>query len=516
MMEVVVLHLSQLIERLEGGRLHIPMFPRSLVWEWDRKHELLRSVRDGIPMGSVMLWRTNDQRVSVRSSLAGHRLPSPPPDIPREYLIDGLQRLSTLYLALRGPGTENDDEISRVGYDLQADEFVEMEADSEVDGIIPLDVLGNAVTLLRAQRKWRGPEAEAWMNRSDELARAFREYQVHAVTLVSNDLELAIRTFKMINSQGVAMDEADMVHALTWSEGIDIRERIETLRAEHLAPHGWEGLDDETVLKVVKADAGIDLYDRTAEAVSRKVKEDPTRLDSAVQRLALTAKLLSEHGIRSWSLVPYGLQPVLIAAALDGVERTAALDSILGDWFWLTTYGEMFAGLSGHRIAHALAELRQAVQDGRVRWSGAKPFQLRGLPRTADFKSVRIKALAMRLASEQHTLGSENDPFEMLAAYGRQALASLLTPRHASRASCSSPANRFLCPPSELTALRRRILDGEIEPQLAAAHLIPPDAITAAQNEDWDGFVASRRKHIEAQERSFVDALRKQHGIGAG
>jgi hypothetical protein len=317
----------------------------------------------------------------------------------------------------------------------------------------------------------------------------------------------------MINSQGASMDEADMVHALAWSGGLDIRARIEALREEHLTPLGWKGVDDDTVLKVVKADAGIDLYDRTAEVVSRRVKDDPARLDSAVRRLAQAAELLGKRGVRAWSLVPYGLQPVLIAAALDGVERTEEIDDAIADWFLLTTYGEMFAGLSGYRIAHALTELRQTVRDGFVRWSGAKPLQLRGLPRTADFKSARIKAFAIRLAEMRQALEPTVDAFEMLAAYGRAALVGLLTPSRASRASCSSPANRFLCPPSGLAALRRTILDGEIGPALALGHLIPPEAIAAAEANDWDRFVSARRELIESQERAFVDGLRKKHGI---
>jgi hypothetical protein len=108
------------------------------------------------------------------------------------------------------------------------------------------------------------------------------------------------------------------------------------------------------------------------------------------------------------------------------------------------------------------------------------------------------------------------DPFEMLAAYGRQALVKLLTTRRASPASCSSPANRFLCPPHELAALRLRIFAGEIDSRLAAAHLIPPEAIQAANVGDWDRFVTSRRAYIEAEERVFVDALLTKHGIKTG
>ena len=532
--EVVVLHLAQLIDRFGDGRLHIPRFQRPLVWDWERKRELLRSVRDGVPIGSMMIWRTHNEQVPVQASLAGHRLPGPRPNIPREYLLDGLQRLSTLYVALRGPGkqsdTEDEDESSsRVGYDLRLSDFVEFE--DEAEGILPLDVLGSAVTLLKVQRVWTGPDADSWLERSDELARAFREYQVPVVTIVSNDVELATRTFKMINSQGAKMGEADMVHALAWTENLAVRERIEELRQEHLEVWGWGDIDNETILRVVKADASIDLYDRTAEALSQRIKDDPRHLDSAVERLAWTAKVFADLGICSWALVPYNFQAVFIANALNGVEPTKEVERSLGDWVWLTTYGEMFAGISGHRIAQALKELRETVRDGQLRWSGAKEFRLRPLPRKADFRSVRVKAFALRLAQAQAQAQAQTqtqaqaqiglpygdlDAFMLLAIHGREMFVKLLDARQTSRANSYSPANRFLCSPAQRLEWRRRILEADIDDALAAAHLIPPASIEAAKAGDWDRFVTERLAFIEAQERAFVDEICARHGITVG
>lgn len=518
--EVVVLHLAQLIDRLGEGRLHIPRFQRPLVWDWDKKRELLRSVRDGIPIGSMMIWRTHDEQVPVQTSLVGHRLPEPRANIPREYLLDGLQRLSTLFIALRGPGAadneQDEDEVgARVGYDLRQADFVEL--DNDADGVLPLDVLGSAITLLKVQRKWQGPDAESWLEQSDELARAFREYQVPVVTIISNDIELATRTFKMINSQGAKMGEADMVHALAWNENLAVRERIHELKREHLDVYGWGDIDDETILRVIKADASIDLYDRTAQAVSQRIKNNPEHLDSAVKRLAGAAKIFNALGVRSWALVPYAFQAVFIAAALNEEHRVDGVEEPIRDWIWLTTYAEMFAGISGHRIAQALKELRETVRDGQLRWSGAKELRLRPLPRKASFSSVRIKALALRLAQAQKDLRpGDPDTFESLAAHGREMFVKLLDTRQASRASSSSPANRFLCLPARRQELRRRILEADIDNALAAAHLIPPTSISAAKAGDWDRFVTERLAFIEAQERAFVEEICARHGITAG
>lgn len=127
--EPIIQYLYQLIDAIAEGRLLIPRFQRPLVWEWDRQSELLRSVKDGIPMGAVMIWRTSKGTIEWQRELAGHELPQPDPELPREYLLDGLQRLSTLFAALRGPGMIDDDTdnvAGEIGYDLEERSFVMM------------------------------------------------------------------------------------------------------------------------------------------------------------------------------------------------------------------------------------------------------------------------------------------------------------------------------------------------------------------------------------------------------
>jgi hypothetical protein len=221
--EPVIQYLYQLIDAIHEGKLLIPRFQRPLVWDWDRQSELLRSVKDGIPMGAIMVWRTSKANVSWEQELAGHILPSPAEGQPREYLLDGLQRLSTLFAALRGFASAGDDEIRPpIGYDLEEQVFVEDAKDQPQ--VVPLHALPDSLRLLRFQRGLKGPRADKWIERSDELAKAFREYKVPVIPIASDEFDVAARTFNLINSQGVRMGEADMIHALTWTSTFELRD----------------------------------------------------------------------------------------------------------------------------------------------------------------------------------------------------------------------------------------------------------------------------------------------------
>jgi hypothetical protein len=517
----VVVYLYQLLDAIGAGRLLIPKFQRDLIWKWDRKSELLRSVQKGIPIGAVMLWRTTTERVGWRTELAGQELPPPPPGSPRDYLLDGYQRLGTLFAALRESENFDAPTSSGVGYDLDEEEFVEVFDPVADPQVVPLCTLGDTSALLRFQRALTGERADLWLKRADELARAFRECKIPAISIASDDFEVAVRTFNLLNSQGMRMGEADMIHALTWSPTFELRDQLEAQRSELLQPLGWGAIDFETVLKVVKAEADLGLYEEAVEQLSERLKTDHEALLRAFGDLALTAEMLRDHcGIHNWELVPYELQAVLLADAFR-VAGFRDVRALLADWFWLTTYGEMFAGLSGHRIALAIRDLRAAVEHGRLQWSGPSPFRVRPIPRSADFRGARVKAVALMLARhirevERSNFGSDLDlePFAMLSEHGRSAMFQLIPRRHLTRDSFSSVGNRFLCRPPHAVALRTRLLGGQLSPEERDAHVVTREAQEAGVAGQWDLFVSIRLREIATLEEAFVrDLLTRHPGI---
>lgn len=70
--EPTIQFLAQLIDAIAEGKILVPRFQRPLVWGWHRQSELLRSVKDGIPMGAIMVWQTSRDRMTARTELAGH------------------------------------------------------------------------------------------------------------------------------------------------------------------------------------------------------------------------------------------------------------------------------------------------------------------------------------------------------------------------------------------------------------------------------------------------------------
>lgn len=519
--------LSQLLEEIGGGHLQVPRFQRPLVWDWERRRELLRSIRDGIPIGAIMVWRTTGAAIECYTRLGPHRLTPAPRDSTKQYLLDGVQRLSTLYGALRvgnqQPANDGDfddtldseDQYDArdfdVFYDLDIKDFVTKDDDNLdlTHTIMPLTIVFDSVALLRFQRSIDGQGAEAAIASSDEIARAFRDYKVPIIPITTDDLDMATRTFQRINSQGAQMSETHMVHALTWSSQFDLRRQIAEIRQSVLATRGWADLDDDPILKACKASLELDIYRTNAPELSSELRRRPEVLEGVGLSLGKVADFLwSSCGVRTPDLVPYTLQIVLLAEAFRlQPNPDSTLRRMLVAWFWMTTYGELFTGMSGDRAQLAIADMRMTVLAGQPTWTWNRPFVERPLRATFDFRTARAKALAFRLAQRQDELLGDSKGTRILAESGRRSVVQVLPWARERRDVFASPANRFLLHPTEAAPFRDELLDGSLSPEACEAHFISAHSLASLRVRDFHAFIATRMESLRAYEVRFIRPL---------
>lgn len=98
----------QLVNEIDSGETVLPAIQRDFVWDTDRIELLFDSLFRGYPVGIVLLWETY-QPVQIRRFAKDYRK-----DALHNFddnakarrriklVLDGQQRLSSLYVALRG------------------------------------------------------------------------------------------------------------------------------------------------------------------------------------------------------------------------------------------------------------------------------------------------------------------------------------------------------------------------------------------------------------------------------
>ncbi|MCP4697328.1 MAG: DUF262 domain-containing protein [Gammaproteobacteria bacterium] len=217
--EPQVQYLVRLLDEIKNGKLFVPQFQRGFVWDDEKRLELLDSIKNGIPIGGILVWRTTQHHLSIRDEIGGLKTPSPPePTALHIYLLDGHQRLATLYGTLKRPVNNR---LSKVNgrewqffYDLENEVFhIKKQQDKPRDAWMPVNVLLNSIALLRFQRTLHD---ESLIERADQIAYAFRNYKIGVIPIVTNDLEHAATAFQRINSSGTVMSDVDMIAALTY------------------------------------------------------------------------------------------------------------------------------------------------------------------------------------------------------------------------------------------------------------------------------------------------------------
>ncbi|MEM7678607.1 MAG: DUF262 domain-containing protein, partial [Myxococcota bacterium] len=441
--------LTQLVQEIAMGELLIPRFQRDNSWRVDQRIELLRSVRESIPMGSILTWPATNYRLSVKRSFGQRAVPEA---ANASYILDGAQRLTTLFVALMAPEPSE----LRYVYDLDKDDFDAVPNDGLSATQLPLERLLDSVGLLRFQRRLQGPNVDEWVAKLDELARAFREYKVPVIPIETNELDKAIRTFSRVNTQGTQMGELDMLHALTWTPDFELRDAFEAARQEILLPLGWESFSDDALLKVSKTVLGLDPYTKDSDAVSQALKSAPETVDEAAQAVARAAQLLASWGVASADVLPYELQALVLAHVL---YRRPALDdaqrSCLEGWFWLSSAGELFQGMSGYRLVRTLQDVQAMLDDGRWRWSGARTYRAATLSSRFDFRAARTRTLFLIVA--RFRKNAANDGWSrLLASHAKDALSPVFTREQVIRSHRVGLANRFIVAPDQLGDFKAR------------------------------------------------------------
>jgi len=509
-----IVRLQVVIETLRSGNLLLPDFQRPFVWKDDQRLRLFDSIVKGLPIGSLMIWRTS-QKVAIKSQLDGIALPGPAKGVIRSYLLDGQQRMFTLYAALGAATSGEPGERRRwpIYLDLELDQKTGEEKEGEArfclarrDRKVPVtwfplsSALVNKRVVAFQQALWdsKTEEHDRLADRAEEVANLIRDYPIAIVPLVVEDLGLVTQAFSRVNSAGSPMSEVHMLRALTYDGKFDLDDRFKQI----VEKSAWLELDHQVLVNVIKAISGISIYGTEMTAVTKVLglKTGAETLDRAERGILAAISFLNDRlRIRSEEALPYAYQAVALAtAAADGADLHAAVND-LSRWFWATTYTEYFTGMTA-------GQLRGAFEHVRSICAGEQPSpeypQNCALLTRFQANSVRSLALMHLLAGED-LIDANGRPVDGPALLARgSAVFVQLYPRESS----TDPANRILVAPEQAIETRRALVN--VDPrydELREAHRLP--SINSSVDRLPALLLSERRERLQAMERAKIESL---------
>ena len=357
--------IRQIIERVTAGDIRIPAFQRGYVWEPEQAAFLLDSVFKGFPIGTIVLWQT-DERLSVEKSLGSFELPAPKKDYPVNYVLDGQQRLTSLFSVFQTVLVPVNNDWIDIYYDIDAEEslqesvFLALNADEvDVTRHFPVKTLFTTVEYRDACDVLGDREK---IKKVDSLQAKFKEYDVQTQTFESDDRSAVAIVFERINRAGTELKVFELLSAWSWSDDFDLVESFSSLQDE-IRDHGYADLCDEQDLQL-RICAGV-ITGETSPAKIIDLKGDEIRKRFPEIRAGILGAvdfLKRELNARHYNLIPFpgALIPLSCFFATDkpdGVTYTDNQKQQLLRWFWRATFSRRYSSDVNERQAQDIREL---------------------------------------------------------------------------------------------------------------------------------------------------------------
>ena len=434
------IRLIDLLRQAEHGDLQLPDFQRGWVWDNDHIVSLLASISLSYPIGAIMTLETGNPEVKFHPRLlegvylATHKEPG-------LLLLDGQQRLTSLYFALYSPKAvptkgSRGKKLKRHYY-ANLNSCIDRNSDREDEGLISIPenrlVTKNFGRTIELQLQTREQEIEAgmfpldtvfdyrktyewgrqyhssgssseennqleenWHTFMENIIHPINEYKIPAIELSKyTSKEAVCNVFEKVNTGGVSLSVFELLTATYAADNFNLSEDWEERRKDlHQLPV-LERLKATDFLQVVTL---IATYHSDSSSVSCK-RRDVLKLslndykkwaDSVCDGLLQVVKFLHGEYIFAARDVPYYTQLVPLGAIFavlgKATQNKVALDK-LRQWYWCGVFGEMYGGSTETRFAFDLPEC--------VDWITEKE----DLPRTvndAQFQAERLRTLRTR------------------------------------------------------------------------------------------------------------------------
>ncbi len=239
---------------IEGGIIKIPQFQRDFVWTRAKSAKLLDSMIKGYPIGTFIFWRTKEQLRTVRN-IGNAELPETPEGDYAKQVLDGQQRLTSLYASLKGLKVDRNghkDDFSEIFVDLDA---------SEDGDIVTTDVSKKApktylrlCDLMEGKFTFFGTFPQKYHEKLDDYKQRLTSYAFSVILVKEAPIDVATEIFTRINTGGQQLTVFEIMVAKTFDKerNFDLAEQYEQL-VERLTHIDYSTIQPSVVLQAVAA-----------------------------------------------------------------------------------------------------------------------------------------------------------------------------------------------------------------------------------------------------------------------
>lgn len=359
--------IDRIVDRIRDGDIKIPAFQRGFVWDQEQITELLDSIYHNFPIGSILFWSSHE-RLKASRNIGGLKLPDREPDYPVNYVLDGQQRLSSIYAVFctyrefepGESGYSADPKVFEIAFRFDDESFIPLAAAEPERPALDLSCLLETEPFFSALEKLSPENQKA----ARSLHSRVNNYEIPVVTISKRSKDEVGVIFERINNTATRLTTLDLLVAWTWSEDFHLQEALGEL-CDILDTKGFGDLPDKVILQCLGAILAEDARTKTILALDPiRVRAQFTTVGTAIS--AAIDFLSTEFKMQSLELLPH-LQQIVALAFFFNITTTPSGDQIkaLKKWFWKTSFSRRYAAQTDDKInADILFMKRLANGDG--------------------------------------------------------------------------------------------------------------------------------------------------------
>ena len=359
-MRATPMHLvyDSLNQKIKDGTIKIPQFQRDFVWSISDSAKLIDSLIKGYPIGSFIIWKTRERLKAVKN-IGGIDFPDTSAGEVIQYVLDGQQRITSIFAALNGVNIVKDNtpiDYSNIYIDLSVsleEQLVVTEVTSENE-----NSLIKVVSLLNSTLQEQLEYVTKYGHISDAITKiqsyrdAIKTYQFSVIYVDDAPLDIATEIFTRLNVGGKSLSTFEIMVAKTYDEGrnFDLAEKFNVLKAELEGPD-FDTISSSTILQSISVCLAKDARSKAILSLNKDLFINSWSQTTEALKAAVDY-FRSSYGIKVSSLLPYEALLVLFTYYFyNHHDRPEGNNQYwLRDYFWRSVLSERFSSSADTKI----------------------------------------------------------------------------------------------------------------------------------------------------------------------
>ena len=384
--------ISEIINDIDSGVIAVPKFQRYYEWKPDQVTSLLNSIFHEYFIGNLLVWNAENTEEKEMCGLLRIEGSNPEHLKGNDIIIDGQQRVTSIYYAVKGPEKDKKKEENHPGFFyINLNNFITNGDEEEVIvGLkekIPEEETYNKLYFpfynletskcnkwLRELKAFVNPKTPEDIKKLDNHVDTFRTklnrfwdgYTVPQLQLSNVDFDKIATIFQKVNTTGTALGVFSIMIVKMWVNGIDLRklwdatldqypniQRYQKAMTNKKSDMGKYMMETISVsYSKSKSCKRKDLFNMVSVEGWNKTEFDKIWGDTSKWINAAIKKLESINddgfGVESAKSIPYEpIIPILasLLRELDINFRSTQVDCYekIQKWYWVSIFGKRFS-----------------------------------------------------------------------------------------------------------------------------------------------------------------------------